>query len=215
MYTEINFKTKKAMREAFEAGRKLRAFSPGPFPGTATGRDVIEGPQGYHTWYAAVTLIDYLIVKMDGTKAYWSMKPEAEQEPGDVYEFHPAPPKVAKSIGIKGEAAQLLRQDMKEERRREALQAMRGRIYHLPPAPPADAAQVEKDRLIAREAELATTYRAAREVHIEATKAHQAELTEANRKLAVSGAILDKAKYDYLAVREELDRRYIKWDREV
>jgi hypothetical protein len=124
MYTSINFKTKKAMREAFESGRKLMAFSPGPFPGTDTGRDVIEGPQGFHTWYASVTLINYMIVKMDGTKAYWSMKPEAEQEPGDVFEFHPAPPKVARAPRATAEQVTAKRQD-----RLEAMNENIGRIW--------------------------------------------------------------------------------------
>jgi hypothetical protein len=97
MYTEINFKTKKAMREAFEAGRKLRAFSPGPFPGTATGKDCIEGPHGVHQWYASVKLIGYQVVSMDGTKAKWV---PADGGDGSALQFLPAPAKVAKSIGI-------------------------------------------------------------------------------------------------------------------
>jgi hypothetical protein len=105
MYTESNFKTKKAMREAFEAGRQIRAYSPGPFPGTATGRDAIEGPHGFHTWYAAVTLINYMVVKMDGTKAYWSLKAD-----GSGFDFHPAPPKVARAPRATAEQVKAKRQ---------------------------------------------------------------------------------------------------------
>lgn len=32
MYTRINFKTKKALKEAIAAGQSVKVFSPGPFP---------------------------------------------------------------------------------------------------------------------------------------------------------------------------------------
>ncbi len=61
-YTSINFKTKKALKEAIAAGRRVTVFQPGgifpdpPYPGTTT----VEGPHypKPHSWYAAVTLDD-------------------------------------------------------------------------------------------------------------------------------------------------------------
>jgi hypothetical protein len=61
-YTSQNFKTKKALKEAIAAGKKISVYQPGgifpnpPYPGTTT----VEGP-AYpepHRWYAAVTLDD-------------------------------------------------------------------------------------------------------------------------------------------------------------
>ena len=61
-YTERNFKTKKALKEAVAAGEKHRVFQPGgifpdpPYPGTC----VLEGPHypKPHSWYAQATLDD-------------------------------------------------------------------------------------------------------------------------------------------------------------
>ena len=59
-YTSINFKTKKALKEAISAGKRVTVSHPGglfpdpKFPGTCC----IEGPHfpKLHTWYAEVTL---------------------------------------------------------------------------------------------------------------------------------------------------------------
>ena len=59
-YTTVNFKTKKALKEAVAEGKKIRVFQPGglfpdpTYPGTCT----IEGPWAPkpHAWYASVTL---------------------------------------------------------------------------------------------------------------------------------------------------------------
>lgn len=68
MYTGTNFKTKKALKEAVASGRKIDVFQPGPFakPGGYRNEVVtIEGPHGYHTWYAQATLdADGYIVKV-------------------------------------------------------------------------------------------------------------------------------------------------------
>lgn len=55
-YVEPNFKTKKALKEAVEAGEHVTVFSPGPFPLSGT-RHSIEGPHypEPHKWYAEVT----------------------------------------------------------------------------------------------------------------------------------------------------------------
>ena len=68
MYTGINFKTKKALKEAVAAGRKIDVYQPGPFGGNVprNGRVTLEGPHWpqSHTWYATATLKDGYIVKV-------------------------------------------------------------------------------------------------------------------------------------------------------
>lgn len=59
-YTNVNFKTKKALKEAIAEGKHIRVFQPGglfpdpTYPGTCS----IEGPHAPlpHRWYAKVTL---------------------------------------------------------------------------------------------------------------------------------------------------------------
>lgn len=59
-YSSINFKTKKAFKEAVKEGKKVTVFQPGgifpnpSFPGTCC----VEGPwfPEPHRWYASVTL---------------------------------------------------------------------------------------------------------------------------------------------------------------
>ena len=68
-YTDRDFKTKKAMREFYEAGHPVYVYQPGPFgPEVKDGRACIEGPHGFHRWYAAVTVRDGQVVQMDGSK---------------------------------------------------------------------------------------------------------------------------------------------------
>jgi len=66
MYTEINFKTKKALKEAVAAGKRIGVFSPGPFPCPQNGRVAIEGPHypQPHSWYADCDVADGVIVKV-------------------------------------------------------------------------------------------------------------------------------------------------------
>jgi hypothetical protein len=67
-YTETNFKTKKAVKEAIAAGKKLRVFQPGPFANSVPTNGVVflEGPHypAAHTWYAKGTLKDGFLVKV-------------------------------------------------------------------------------------------------------------------------------------------------------
>jgi len=62
MYTSINFKTKKALKEAVAAGRKITVYQPGPFGGNepANGKVTLQGPHypEAHKWYASATLVD-------------------------------------------------------------------------------------------------------------------------------------------------------------
>ena len=62
-YADINFKTKKALKEAIAAGRVVGVFSPGPFPVERNGTVSLEGPHypQAHTWYARAVIVDGLI----------------------------------------------------------------------------------------------------------------------------------------------------------
>jgi hypothetical protein len=69
MYTLTNYKTKKALREAFNAGKRIACYQPGGlFPGTVNGSCALEGPHypAPHSWYASADLKDACIVKLDG-----------------------------------------------------------------------------------------------------------------------------------------------------
>jgi hypothetical protein len=70
MYTEINFKTKKALKDAVKAGKRLGYFQPNS---DVTGREApqngtiyLEGPHypAPHTWYAQAEVKDGVIVKI-------------------------------------------------------------------------------------------------------------------------------------------------------
>lgn len=80
-YTVINFKTKKALKEAVanwkenaEALMDIRAFPPvrcyqpglGPDLSNYTGKVALEGPHypKPHTWYAQAELVDGVVVKV-------------------------------------------------------------------------------------------------------------------------------------------------------
>ena len=72
MYTEINFKTKKAFKEAVALGKKIRIYQPGGMfdPPEAqenySGKAYIEGPHypQAHSWYAQVEMKDGVVVKV-------------------------------------------------------------------------------------------------------------------------------------------------------
>jgi hypothetical protein len=66
MYTDINFKSKKALKEALAAGKQLTCYSPGPFPCPTEGRVSLEGPHypEAHKWYASATLKNGVIVEV-------------------------------------------------------------------------------------------------------------------------------------------------------
>jgi hypothetical protein len=62
-YTEQNFKSKKALREAVALG-PVPVYQPGPFgPDVRNGSACIEGPHypKPHRWYASVTVRDGVI----------------------------------------------------------------------------------------------------------------------------------------------------------
>jgi hypothetical protein len=59
-YTDINFKTKKALKEALLAGKKIRVYQPGPHGGSLEGEVFLEGPHypEPHKWYAICRVKD-------------------------------------------------------------------------------------------------------------------------------------------------------------
>lgn len=67
MYTEINFPTKKAFKEAVKAGQKIRLFAPGLGTPKEDGFEFVEGPHypKPHSWYAKVTMKDGLVIKVE------------------------------------------------------------------------------------------------------------------------------------------------------
>jgi hypothetical protein len=67
MYCDINFPTKKALKEAVASGQAVTIFSPGPFPvDCSTGKHCVEGPHypQPQRWYASVVVQDGRIVSV-------------------------------------------------------------------------------------------------------------------------------------------------------
>ncbi len=65
-YTDTNFKTKKALKEAVAAGKAVTCFCPGIGTVPTNGTVCIEGPHypGPHKWYAEVEIKNGVIVKV-------------------------------------------------------------------------------------------------------------------------------------------------------
>jgi len=68
MYTDRNFKTKKAIKEAIKSGDKITVFQPGPFGGNEPldGNVTLEGPHypEPHRWYAQGVLRDGVLISI-------------------------------------------------------------------------------------------------------------------------------------------------------
>ena len=66
MYTDRNFKTKKALKEAVANGDEVTIFAPGLGTPKRDGMEFLSGPHypAPHTWYAQVTMKDGVIVKV-------------------------------------------------------------------------------------------------------------------------------------------------------
>lgn len=69
MYTNIDFKTKKAFKEAVAAGKKISLYQTGFFGGDrdlSNGVFAVEGPHypKPHTWYAEVKVENGYVVKV-------------------------------------------------------------------------------------------------------------------------------------------------------
>jgi hypothetical protein len=66
MYTNIDFKTKKALKEAVAAGKEVTLYSPGIGQPKDNGTEFVEGPHypKPHTWYAQVEMKDGKVIKV-------------------------------------------------------------------------------------------------------------------------------------------------------
>ena len=64
MYTSINFKTKKALKEAVAAGKTVTIFAPGMGTPKTDGVEFISGPHfpEPHRFYAQVTMRDGKVI---------------------------------------------------------------------------------------------------------------------------------------------------------
>jgi hypothetical protein len=65
-YTEINFKTKKELKEAVKAGKQVNVYQPGLGTIPANGVVYLEGPHypKPHTWYAKGIMENSKLVKV-------------------------------------------------------------------------------------------------------------------------------------------------------
>lgn len=64
MYTDKNYQTKKELKAAVASGKQVTVLQPGGmFSGKSDGRVSIEGPHGYHKWYASVEIANNVITK--------------------------------------------------------------------------------------------------------------------------------------------------------
>lgn len=65
-YTSTNFKTKKELKDALAAGKRVTIWSPSPFPVPQDGSVGLEGPHypKPHKWYASATVKDGVVIKV-------------------------------------------------------------------------------------------------------------------------------------------------------
>lgn len=67
-YTDVNFKTKKGLKEAVATGKKVGCYNPGMGEDLSrfTGKVFLEGPHypQPHSWYAQAELVNGVIVKV-------------------------------------------------------------------------------------------------------------------------------------------------------
>jgi hypothetical protein len=66
VYTDVNFKTKKALKEAVARGDKVRLYAPCLGSPVDNGTEAVEGPHypQPHAWYAQVTMKDGIVIKV-------------------------------------------------------------------------------------------------------------------------------------------------------
>lgn len=66
LYTNINFKTKKAFKEAVAKGEQVTLFAPGMGTPKENGTEYVEGPHypEPHRWYAEVVVQDGYVIKV-------------------------------------------------------------------------------------------------------------------------------------------------------
>ena len=63
-YTNTNFKTKKALKDALAAGEDIRVFQPGLGGVPVDGTIYLEGPHEWHSWYAVGIMKGGRLVKV-------------------------------------------------------------------------------------------------------------------------------------------------------
>ena len=71
MYTEYDYKSRKALVADVAAGKRVYCYQPGPFAGQNNGSVALEGPHypKPHSWYASAVLQDGCIIEIsDGKK---------------------------------------------------------------------------------------------------------------------------------------------------
>jgi hypothetical protein len=66
MYTNKNYKTKKAFKDDVASGKEVTLFSPGIGTPNPNGTEYVEGPHypSMHTWYAQVVVKDGKVIKV-------------------------------------------------------------------------------------------------------------------------------------------------------
>jgi len=68
MYTDKDFKTKKALKEAVAKKEQVTFHQPGPFGGSEprNGKIALEGPHypAAHTWYATAEVKEGIIISV-------------------------------------------------------------------------------------------------------------------------------------------------------
>lgn len=66
MYTTINFKTKKALKEAVANGEQVTLFAPGLGSPKENGTETVEGPHypKPHSWYARVQVTNGIVTRV-------------------------------------------------------------------------------------------------------------------------------------------------------
>ena len=66
LYTVKNYRTKKAVREAVQAGERVAVYQPNGLKPVVPGKNAVEGPHypDAHTWYASAVIADGVIVSI-------------------------------------------------------------------------------------------------------------------------------------------------------
>ena len=66
MYTDRNFKTKKALKEALAMGKEITIYQPGFGDTPSNGKVYLEGPHypEPHRWYAEAWVENGIVVKV-------------------------------------------------------------------------------------------------------------------------------------------------------
>ncbi len=66
MYTDFNYRTKKALKQAIIDDKQVTTYQPGLGTMSLNGTIYLEGPHypEPHTWYAEAKLVDGIIVKV-------------------------------------------------------------------------------------------------------------------------------------------------------